>query len=67
MPPWVTPFPAVLATLLTFGFLPAPVGGYARPASISLGLLAYFGIAAIAGPREHQAGIFSTMSQGRGR
>jgi len=41
----VTPFPCVLATLLTFGTLPAPVGGYARPASISIGLLVYFAVA----------------------
>ncbi|MET1004285.1 MAG: DUF6796 family protein [Propionibacteriaceae bacterium] len=42
----VTPFPCVLATLLTFGALPAPVAGYLRPASMSIGLLAYFGVAA---------------------
>ena len=42
----VTPFPCVLATLLTFGRLPAPLGGYARPASISLGLMTYFAITA---------------------
>ncbi len=42
----VTPFPCVMVTLLTFGALPAPVGGYARPASISIGLLSYFVIAA---------------------
>jgi hypothetical protein len=48
-PAWrsaVTPFPPVLAALLTFGALPAPVGGYARPASISTGLVAYFAVAA---------------------
>lgn len=52
-PAWstVTPFPCVMATLLTFGTLPAPVGGYARPASISIGLTAYFAVtAASAGP-----------------
>ena len=42
----VTPFPCVMATLLTFGVLPAPVGGYARPASISMGLLTYFALTA---------------------
>jgi hypothetical protein len=42
----VTPFPCVLTTLLTFGALPSPVGGYARPASISIGLAAYFAVAA---------------------
>jgi hypothetical protein len=47
----VTPFPCVLATLLTFGTLPTPVGGYARPASISIGLMVYFAIAA--GSAEH--------------
>jgi hypothetical protein len=49
-PAWswaVTPFPCVLATLLTFGALPAPVGGHARPASISVGLMTYFAIAAL--------------------
>jgi hypothetical protein len=43
-PAWaafVTPFPFVLFTLLTFGALPAPLGGYLRPASISTGLLLY--------------------------
>lgn len=39
---WLGPFPPVLVNLLTFGHLPGPFGGYARPASISLGLLAYF-------------------------
>jgi hypothetical protein len=42
----VTPFPCVLTTLLTFGALPAPVGGYLRPASISTGLLTFFAVAA---------------------
>jgi hypothetical protein len=53
-PAWrcaVTPFPPVLAALLTFGALPAPVGGYARPASISLGLVTYFAVAATSGQR----------------
>nr|WP_294692351.1 hypothetical protein [uncultured Friedmanniella sp.] len=48
-PAWwstVTPFPCVMATLLTFGRLPAPVGGYARPASINAGLLTYFALTA---------------------
>jgi uncharacterized protein DUF6796 len=48
-PAWssaVTPFPFVLAALLTFGRLPAPVGGYARPASISIGLMTYFALTA---------------------
>lgn len=40
----VTPLPCVVLTLLTFGFLPAPVGGWARPASISIGLIAYFAV-----------------------
>ena len=47
----VTPLPCVLATLLSFGRLPAPVGGFARPASISIGLLTYFALAAAAGER----------------
>jgi hypothetical protein len=47
----VTPFPCVMATLLTFGLLPAPVGGYARPASISIGLATYFAITASSGQR----------------
>lgn len=42
----VTPFPCVLSALLTFGALPAPVGGYARPASMSTGLLVYFAVTA---------------------
>lgn len=42
----VTPLPCVLATLLTFGSLPAPIGGYARPASMSIGLLVYFAVTA---------------------
>lgn len=48
-PAWsgaVTPLPCVLLTLLTFGRLPAPIGGYLRPASISVGLAAYFAVAA---------------------
>lgn len=43
----VTPFPCVLAALLTTGALPAPVGGYLRPASISAGLVAYFAVTAL--------------------
>jgi hypothetical protein len=43
-----TPFPWVVATLLTFGALPAPIGGYARPASMSIGLAASFAAAAAA-------------------
>lgn len=38
----VTPLPCVILTLLTFGALPAPVGGWARPASMSIGLAVYF-------------------------
>jgi hypothetical protein len=50
-PTWaafVTPFPFVLVTLLTFGALPAPLGGYLRPASISTGLLLYLAVEAAA-------------------
>jgi hypothetical protein len=47
----VTPLPSVVATLLSFGALPAPVGGYARPASISIGLMTYFAITAASGQR----------------
>ncbi|GEO33544.1 DUF6796 family protein [Cellulomonas aerilata] len=47
----VTPLPSVMATLLSFGALPAPVGGYARPASISIGLMAYFAVTAASGQR----------------
>ena len=47
--PAATPFPCVVATLLTFGALPAPIGGYARPASISIGLMTYFAITAASG------------------
>ena len=57
-PSWrsaVTPLPCVLATLLTFGFLPAPVGGYARPASISIGLMTYFAITAALGRRPQRS------------
>ncbi|HEY5784523.1 MAG TPA: DUF6796 family protein [Microlunatus sp.] len=55
----VTPFPCVLATLLTFGALPAPIGGYARPASMSVGLAVYFGVRA-ASSREIIASSWST-------
>src|SRR5829696_3557847 len=51
-PAWwsaVAPFPCVMGTLLTFGALPAPVGGYARPASISIGLMTYYAITAASG------------------
>lgn len=47
----VTPFPCVLSTLLTFGFLPAPVAGYVRPASMSIGLMVYFAVTAASGDR----------------
>ena len=43
---FVTPFPCVMSTLLTFGFLPAPVAGYVRPASMSIGLIIYFAVTA---------------------
>ena len=52
-PTWTlaaTPLPCVLATLLTFGALPAPLGGYARPASISVGLTTYFALTAVGDP-----------------
>ncbi len=42
----VTPLLCVVSTLLTFGVLPAPVGGWARPASMSIGLVAYFAVTA---------------------
>lgn len=42
----VTPLPCVVLTLLTFGALPAPVGGWARPASMSIGLAVYFAVTA---------------------
>ena len=45
----LTPLPPVIATLLSFGALPAPVGGYARPASISAGLATYFALTAASG------------------
>jgi hypothetical protein len=47
----VTPLPSVMVTLLSFGALPAPVGGYARPASISIGLMTYFALTAASGQR----------------
>lgn len=47
----VTPLPCVLATLLTFGVLPAPVGGWARPASLSIGLMVYFAVTAASAER----------------
>ncbi len=47
----VTPFPCVMSTLLTFGVLPAPVAGYARPASMSIGLMVYFAVTAMSGER----------------
>jgi hypothetical protein len=43
----VTPLPCVLSTLLGFGLLPAPVAGYLRPASMSIGLLLYFVVTAV--------------------
>ncbi len=43
---FVTPLPCVLSTLLGFGLLPAPVAGYVRPASMSIGLLLYFAVTA---------------------
>lgn len=43
----ITPVPCVLAPLLTFGALPAPIGGYLRPASMSTGLAVYFAITAV--------------------
>ena len=43
----VTPLTCVAATLATFGALPAPLGGYARPASISIGLALYLAFLAI--------------------
>jgi hypothetical protein len=46
----VTPFSSVMSTLLTFGLLPAPVGGYLRPASMSLGLLLFFAVVVAAAP-----------------
>ncbi|MEP7332489.1 MAG: DUF6796 family protein [Terracoccus sp.] len=42
----VTPLLCVMSTLLTLGVLPAPVGGWARPASMSIGLMAYFAVTA---------------------
>ena len=49
-----TPFPWVAAALATFGRLPAPVGGWLRPASISSGLL--LSLAARAYPQPAPAG-----------
>jgi len=54
----VTPLPCVMATLGTFGALPAPIGGYARPASISAGLLVYFAVTAAAEHRKSTGGDF---------
>lgn len=45
----LTPLPCVVSTLLTFGLLPAPLGGWARPASISFGLIGYFAVTAASG------------------
>ena len=45
-----TSFPCVLATLLTFGALPAPIGGYARPASMSIGLAVSFAASFVSSP-----------------
>jgi hypothetical protein len=36
---------------LTFGFLPAPIGGYARPASISIGLMMHWAVTAASAER----------------
>ena len=40
----------VLATLLTFGALPAPIGGYTRPASMSIGLAVSFAVSVVSSP-----------------
>jgi hypothetical protein len=48
----VTPFPCVLSSLLTFGVLPAPVAGFLRPASMSIGLVVYFAVTAALGESE---------------
>ncbi|WP_164983838.1 DUF6796 family protein [Cellulomonas endophytica] len=45
-PSVVTPLSSVLVTLLGFGVLPAPIGGFARPASISIGLMTSFAVTA---------------------
>lgn len=52
-PTWamVTPLPCVLSTILAFGVLPAPVAGYVRPASVSIGLMVYFAVTAASGER----------------
>lgn len=47
----VTPFPCVMSTLLTFAVFPAPVAGYVRPASMSIGLMVYFAVTAASGER----------------
>ena len=47
----VTPLLCVVSTLLTFGALPAPVGGWARPASMSVGLAVYFAVIAASADR----------------
>ena len=62
----VTPLPWVAATLATFGVLPAPIGGYARPASISIGLTGYLSLLAVStrGDRVRPA---SHNRPGRGR
>lgn len=48
----VTPFAGVVSTLSTFGRLPFPVGGYARPASMSIGLLIFFAVVAATAGRD---------------
>ena len=59
----MTPFPCVLATLATFGMLPAPIGGYLRPASMSIGLAVYFAVSADCSRGITQA--ISTPGEGR--
>ena len=54
-PSWqevATPLPCVALALVAARVLPAPLGGYARPASMSIGLLTHFVVvAASGGPR----------------
>ncbi len=57
----VTPLPPVLATLLSFGALPAPVGGYARPASVNIGVMTYFALTAASGQRRSDQRAAASM------
>ncbi len=56
-----TPFPCVLATLMTFGALPSPIGGYARPASMSIGLAVSFAVSVASSQRDQPVVLLTRL------